>query len=160
MNDPLIKQSHNNYCGVATTLQLLYALNSSQIDRSSDDLKDQMDSLAPSIMYNDGGSRYKMVTVLQRENSGYEVKSCTESNVLSSLRAGYPCIAHINPSKFRRYQLYGNSSGDGHYIALIGYDEVSDYFVFSDCSYISGNYGIYLVKPSDYLAAKLGLVRV
>ena len=157
---PLIKQSHNNYCGVASTLQILYALDSSQIDRTSDDLKDQMDALAPSIMDGDSGSRYKIVyNVLVNDNLEYEVKTSTASGVMASLQSGYPCIAHLNPAVFTRYQQYGTNVGDGHYCAVIGYDPVSDFFVFSDCSYLPGNFGIYLVHPSDYDSANKGMVR-
>ena len=70
---PLIKQSHSDYCGVASTLQILYALDSSQIDRTSDDLKDQMDALAPSIMVGAVGDRSEMLKILQVENTESEL---------------------------------------------------------------------------------------
>ena len=158
---PLIKQSHYNYCGVASTLQILYALDSSQIDRTSDDLKDQMDALAPLIMNGSSGDRSWIVeNVLQKENINYNAKSSDLQYVVDSLESGYPCIAHLNPALFARYQQYGTNVGDGHYCAVIGYDPVSDFFVFSDCSYLTGNFGIYLVRPAVFYQAEKGFVRV
>ena len=166
MNVPLIKQSHNNYCGVASTLQILYALDSSQIDRTSDDLKDQMDALAPSIMDGDAGSRSKMVDVLGIEDGRYDAiwsnPGSLGVHMKNCLEQGRPGILHIIPSLFPRYIANGCAVGDGHYICIIGYDSESDYLVFSDCSCFTVNYGIYLVRPSNLggIAALRGLVRV
>lgn len=160
MNVPLIKQSHYNYCGVASTLQILYALDSNYIDRTSADLKDQMDALAPLIMNGNTGDRSWIVDfVLKRENGNYDAKSSYLPYVIASIKSGYPCIAHINPSEFARYEEYGSTDGDGHYCAVIGYDEISNFYVFSDCSNIDGNYGIYLVHPATFKQAEKGFVR-
>ena len=163
---PLIKQSHNNYCGVASTLQILYALDSSQIDRTSDDLKDQMDALAPSIMDGDAGSRSKMVDVLGIEDGRYDAiwsnPGSLGVHMKNCLEQGRPGILHIIPSVFPRYIANGCAIGDGHYICAIGYDSVSDYLVLSDCSCFTVNYGIYLVKPSEFNGTSVlqGVVRV
>lgn len=166
MNVPLIKQSHNNYCGVASTLQILYALNSSQIDRTSDDLKDQMDALAPSIMVGDTGERPQIVAVLQKEDGRYNAiwsnPGSMGVHMKNCLEQGRPGILHMIPSLFPRYISNGCNIGDGHYICIIGYDAESDYLVFSDCSCFTANFGIYLVRPSDLggIPAMKGLVRV
>ena len=158
---PLIKQSHNNYCGVASTLQILYALDSSQIDRTSDDLKDQMDALAPSIMSGDSGGRDRIYNVLHAENSKYRVHDNKTPEAIYSIESGYPCIAHVTPTAFPRYLTNGVPVGDGHFIAVIGYDSVSNYLVFSDCSYLTSgnktNFGIYLVR-ADVLDSSGGVV--
>ena len=154
MNVPLIKQSHNNYCGVASTLQILYALDSSQIDRTSDDLKDQMDALAPSIMVGAVGDRSEMLKILQVENTKYRVHDNKTPEAIYSIQSGYPCIAHVKPTQlFPRYIEYGVTYEGGHFITVIGYDSVSGYLVFSDCSYVTSgsrtNFGIYLVDCAD-----------
>ena len=150
---PLIKQSHSDYCGVASTLQILYALDSSQIDRTSDDLKDQMDALAPSIMSGDSASRPNILEALHAENSKYRVHDNKTPEAIYSIQSGYPCIAHVKPVQlFPRYIEYGVTYEGGHFITVIGYDSVSGYLVFSDCSYVSSgnrtNFGIYLVSCS------------
>ena len=163
---PLIKQSHSDYCGVASTLQILYALDSSQIDRTSDDLKDQMDALAPSIMSEDSGSRFQMVQVLQKEDGRYNAiwsnPGSLGVHMQNCLEQGRPGIVHITPSVFPRYIANGCAIGDGHYICVIGYDSVSDYLVLSDCSCFTVNYGIYLVRPSEFSGTSVlqGVVRV
>ena len=151
---PLIKQSHSDYCGVASTLQILYALDSSQIDRTSDDLKDQMDALAPSIMSGDSASRPNILEALHAENSKYRVHDNKTPEAIYSIQSGYPCIAHVKPTQlFPRYIEYGVTYEGGHFITVIGYDSVSGYLVFSDCSYVTSgsrtNFGIYLVDCAD-----------
>lgn len=161
INAPLIKQSHNDYCGVASLLQVLYALNSDLIDRTSADLKDQMDALAPSVMTaDDGADRGEILNFLHRENSKYRVIYNATSEAIYSIESGFPCIAHIKPTKlFPRYIKYGVTGNGGHYATVIGYDPVSDCLVFSDCSYMYSyneetdefktNFGIYLVQCDE-----------
>ncbi len=150
INVPLIKQSHDNYCGVASTLQVLYGLNSSQIDRTTDNLIDQMETLAPRIMEDGSGYRYKIRNVLDVDNILYKDTSGSSSeDAISSISAGYPCIAHVNTYTFPRYVSIGGNYVGGHYITVLGYDSVSDMLLFADCSYLNNRYGIYLVKCSD-----------
>lgn len=150
INVPLIKQSHDNYCGVASTLQVLYGLNSSQIDRTTDNLIDQMESLAPRIMDGDSGLRGWIVNVLNSDNKAtYKSTQKTTSYVIDSISAGYPCIAHVNTYTFPRYVSIGGNYVGGHYITVLGYDSISGMLLFADCSYLNNRYGIYLVKCSD-----------
>ena len=158
INAPLIKQSHYDYCGVASLLQILYALNSDLIDRTSADLKDQMDALAPSVMAAQGADREKILKFLWRENSKYRVLYDATSEAIYSIESGFPCIAHIvPPASFPRYIKYGVTGGTGHYATVIGYDPISDCLVFSDCSNVykndggvfRTNFGIYLVQCDE-----------
>lgn len=150
INVPLIKQSHDNYCGVASTLQVLYGLNSSQIDRTTDNLIDQMETLAPRIMFGDSGLRGLIVDVLNSEEKDtYKDNQRTTSYAINSIVAGYPCVAHVNTYIFPRYVSIGGNYVGGHYITVLGYDSVSGMLLFADCSYLNNRYGIYLVKCSD-----------
>ena len=159
INAPLIMQSHYDYCGVASLLQVLYALNSDLIDRTSADLKDQMDALAPSVMTaTTGADRKKILDFLQIEYSKYRVLYNATSEAIYSIESGFPCIAHIKPpASFPRYIKYGVTGGIGHYATVIGYDPISDCLVFSDCSNVYSNdggvfrtnFGIYLVQCDE-----------
>lgn len=150
INVPLIKQSHDNYCGVASTLQVLYGLNSSQIDRTTDNLIDQMETLAPRIMFGDSGLRGWIVDVLNSEEKDtYKDSKRPTSYAINSIVAGYPCVAHVNTYTFPRYVSIGGNYVGGHYITVLGYDSVSGMLLFADCSYLNNRYGIYLVKCSD-----------
>lgn len=150
INVPLIKQSHDNYCGVASTLQVLYGLNSSQIDHTTNNLINQMDTLAPRIMDGDSGRRRWIADVLNSDNKAtYKDTQKNTSYAINSIVAGYPCVAHINTYIFPRYVAIGGNYVGGHYITVLGYDSVSGMLLFADCSYLNNRYGIYLVKCSD-----------
>lgn len=151
---PLIKQSRDYYCAAASTLQVLYAINSSQIDRSSDDLKDQMDNVAASVISGGEGYSGRILNKLNAGGLSYSDRYKTSSDAIYSIESGYPCIAMVNPtSQFPRYVENGVPYNGGHFIAVIGYDSVSDCLVFSDCSYVSSggktNFGIYLVNRAE-----------
>lgn len=60
----------------------------------------------------------------------------------------------LSPEEAKTAELDMSTVPDegGHFITVIGYDSVSGYLVFSDCSYVSSgnrtNFGIYLVSCS------------
>lgn len=109
-----------------------------------------METLAPRIMEDGSGYRNKIKNVLYVDNALYNAVSGSSSeDAISSISAGYPCIAHVNTYTFPRYVSIGGNYVGGHYITVLGYDSVSGMLLFADCSYLNNRYGIYLVKCSD-----------
>ena len=174
---PFIQQTRTYYCGYATLLQAIYGAGTEQalINSIASDgnlLHNQQEKLKTCLNYSLAMSQY---TVCDRINSG----SYLPSGVFDKTRFNYNRTVGQSVNSFHGTQITNtkqkfinvltgsfetgwipfmltetagapyNSSGNAHYISIVGYDSVSDTVLLSNCHFGNITGGIYSVDAGS-----------
>lgn len=147
---PLIKQNKNYTCGAATALQVLIGNEDDEYNWNlTSDLKDCIDHLFKNGGVEGGGmSATTLLNLLNAKSDTkqyvrYECDKVTISTVreklLASMQNGTTGALHVNTNK-----LYTNGYIGGHYVAVVGYDSITDRVLIADCSCFTKYFGLYM----------------
>lgn len=147
---PLIKQNKNYTCGAATALQVLIGNEDDEYNWNlTSDLKDCIDRLFKNGGVEGGGmSATTLLNLLNAKSDTkqyvrYECDKVTISTVreklLASMQNGTTGALHVNTNK-----LYTNGYPGGHYVAVVGYDSITDRVLIADCSCFTKYFGLYM----------------
>ena len=170
LDAPLIKQTTDYYCGVASTLQVLMGSQANGYTGNFD-LRERMDLL-------------RSTTTIIRNNMGYisgikdalnsiigagkfeileprywtatnqtEILGSINETIAKSLQNGSPAITNVTSGLLHYYPSSGAYLSNGHFICIIGYDENTGLLLLSDCIYES-HFGLHLIYDADLFEAK------
>ena len=168
---PLIVQE-DNYCGPASILQSLVFLNfQNSIAGSSYSEKqetisnyvmvdhsysrpDWMLTYINSICYSNGiGNKYTRYTSdnLSFTDTSEGKEACIKPYIKNSLSNGYPVIAQVIAKKLDYYSVH-NSTIEGHFIVVVGYDASANLYIVRDCDNASNQlyFGEFTVSPTSF----------
>lgn len=171
---PAIKQVNRVWCGPTSFLQVLYGMD---VDVEGNNLSAEQtlikntwgmsNSAVTTNHYKNYMNGYKtgsdnnMVSITRWLPTKYtcvEIANPSESElrtkIRSSLDAGAACIIFTvsggKPYKSSYSISPGSTLPDGHFICVIGYDEVSDTVILSNCHYSKYRFGIHEVDFTDF----------
>lgn len=171
---PAIKQVYKYWCGPTSFLQVLYGMG---VDATVDgnNLSEQQTTisnawgigLSPVLTkyYKDNMNGFKLVDKILEPTNRWlpdnytcnEIVNPTEqelrTNIRNSLDSGAACIIFtVSGGKPYKYSYKVDDDGIpyAHYICVIGYDEVSDTVILSNCHYSRYRFGIHEVDFSDF----------
>lgn len=175
---PLIQQETSYYCGPASTLQVLryFGITDSQIAGVGNTAQDRIYTRVKNEDGTAGSTAHFLAGELQTRSyniypndyyrwykqgngAGYEVSGSIDSlNTMNnfinnSLSNGCPVIILVIPNELSEY--YPSSSGGGHYICLVGYDEVLDKYILRDCNNDNNYFGEFIVAPQSVYDASI-----
>jgi len=175
INCPLIKQTNSIYCGFATLLQIMYGAGTADCLTNSNRLHDQMvvltnNSHAGSApMYQETIEGYlnnqDRFTDGSFDNYSYQYDRTVGRGLAAfyndtntnTIQAFIETITNSFDTGFSPFFLtisagapYKYGSTGAHYIAIIGYDPISECAIIENSHYIDTIYGIYAV-PINYL---------
>ena len=166
---PCIKQITDYYCGVASTLQVIYGINSSKANTLGNNLCEQLYTLAgedhmnvsagSSASYTAIKNALKNILNTDYSDQYFKTTSVISSRIIGSINKGYPLIAKVESRKLSYYpdsyaynpnnQTYGK-----HYICIMGYDIKTDKVIINDCNYNDNYFGIRAITFNDLYNAE------
>ena len=168
---PVIKQVNNQWCGPTSFLQVLYGMD---VDVEGDNLSEEQSRIKTAWLMNGAvltlrycnymNGFYKVndniISItrwLPEEYTCKEIENPSEeqlrTNIRNSLDSGAACIIFtVSGGKPYKYSYKEDTTGTAlaHYICVIGYDEVSDTVILSNCHYWYSRFGIHEVDFSDF----------
>jgi len=166
---PCIKQITDYYCGVASTLQVIYGVNSSKANTLGNNLCEQLYTLAgedhmnvsagSSASYTAIKNALKNILNTDYSDQYFKTTSVISSRIIGSINKGYPLIAKVESRKLSYYPdsyAYNpnNQTFGKHYICIMGYDIKTDKVIINDCNYNDNYFGIRAITFNDLYNAE------
>lgn len=152
IDTPYIRQVRNYYCSVATTLQVLIAINAPNYGYNINlcEAMENMETNTNIIIGNNGYIAYtddKLNAVVDGvkyehiEDDDIDDEDEMAYYLTTSLQNGSPMIASVNNT-----DLPYNAYSGGHFICIMGYDAITEKVLINDCTYIESAVGLHVIS--------------